>query len=76
MSLRNFIDKAAESGDLVKIDQPVDTTFELANVAHALEGNFVLFNQIKDYPGWRVCSGLCADRKFFGMDLGVAGGWS
>ncbi len=71
MSIRNFIDKVAESGDLVVIDRPVDTTFELANVAHALEGKVVLFNQIKDYPGWRVCSGLCAERKFFSMDLEV-----
>ena len=72
MSLRSFIDKTAESGDLLIIEQPVDTTFELANVAHALEGNFVLFNQIKEYPGWRVCSGPCATREFFSMDLGVA----
>ncbi len=71
MSIRNFIDKAAESGDLVTIDQQVDTTFELANVAHALEGKLLLFDEIKDYPGWRICSGLCADRKFFSMDLGV-----
>jgi UbiD family decarboxylase len=72
MSLRNFIDKAAESGDLVAINQQVDSSYELANVAHALEGKLVLFNQIKDYPDWRVCSGPCANRKFFGMDLGVA----
>ena len=71
MSFRNFIAKAGESGDLVVVDQPVDTTFELANVAHALEGNLVLFNEIKDYPGWRVCSGLCSDRKYFSMDLDV-----
>ena len=58
MSFRNFIAKAGASGDLVVVDQPVDATFELANVAHALEGNLVLFNQIKDFPGWRVCSGL------------------
>jgi len=74
MSIRNFIDKIAGSDDLVTIDQQVDTTFELANVAHALEGKLVLFNDIKDFPGWRICSGLCAERKFFGLDLGVTVG--
>jgi UbiD family decarboxylase len=32
----------------------------------------VLFNQIKDHPGWRVIAGPCADRRFFCMDLQVA----
>lgn len=71
MSFRDFIQQAAESGNLITIDRPVDTTFELANVAHALEGRPVLFNSIKDYPGWRVCAGPCSDRSYFSLDLGV-----
>ncbi len=71
MSFRSFIELADESGDLVTINQAVNTKFELANVAHALEGRLVLFEAITDHPSWRVCSGSCADRKFFAMDLGV-----
>lgn len=71
MSFRRFIEQAANSGDLVTIDKEVDTTFELANVAHALEGRPVLFNHIQDYPGWRICAGTCSDRRYFAMDLGV-----
>lgn len=71
MSFRGFIEMAADSGDLVTIDKAVDTTFEVANVAHALEGRPVLFTNIQSYPGWRICSGVCADRRFFSMDLGV-----
>ncbi|MCP4362903.1 MAG: UbiD family decarboxylase [Chloroflexi bacterium] len=71
MSLRQFIDQTAATGDLITIDTPVDTTYELANVAHALEGRPLLFNQIKAHPGWRVISGPCADRRFFCMDLGI-----
>jgi 2,5-furandicarboxylate decarboxylase 1 len=71
MSFRDFIQQAAQSGDLVTIDRPVDTTYELANVANALSGRPVLFNQIKDHPGWRVCAGSCSDRKYFSMDLNV-----
>lgn len=69
MSFRDFIQQAAQSGDLVTIDRLVDTTYELANVANALSGRPVLFNQIKDHPGWRVCAGSCSDRKYFSMDL-------
>jgi len=71
MSVRRFIEQAAVSGDLVTIEKEVDTTFELANVAHALEGRPVLFTAIKGHPGWRVIAGMCADRRFFSMDLDV-----
>lgn len=72
MSLRRFIEQVSQTGDLITIDTAVDTTYELANVAHALEGRPVLFNQIKNHPGWRVIAGPCADRRYFCLDLGVA----
>ena len=71
MSFRKFIDQAAAQDILVTVNKEIDTTFELANVAHALAGKPVLFTHIKDYPGWRVCAGPCSDRAFFGMDLNV-----
>lgn len=71
MSFRSFIRKADATGDLVTIEKEVDTTYELANVAHALEGRPVLFNNIKSYPDWRVCANPCSDRKYFSMDLEV-----
>lgn len=71
MSFRRFIDRANASGDLVIVNKAVDTNFEVANVAHALEGRLVLFNHIKDYPGWRICAGVCADRRYFSTDLEV-----
>ena len=74
MSLRNVIEKARQSGDLVTISRPVDLEYELANVAHALEGSLVLFEAIKGYPGWRVLSGQCADRRYLSMDMDVTPG--
>jgi UbiD family decarboxylase len=71
MSFRRFIEKAAASGDLITISRPVNAIYELANVAHALEGRTVLFDHIQGYPGWRVCSGACSDRRYFSADLGV-----
>lgn len=71
MSFRRFIERADSAGYLVTIDRPVDTTFEVANVAHALEGRPVLFTHIKEYPGWRICAGPCSDRRYFSLDLDV-----
>jgi len=71
MSFRHFIEKADAAGYLLTIDRPVDTTFEVANVAHALEGRPVLFNHIDGYPGWRVCAGPCSDRAYFSLALDV-----
>ncbi|MCA9930337.1 MAG: UbiD family decarboxylase [Anaerolineales bacterium] len=71
MSVRNFLDKAKESGNLVVIDKSVDVQFEVADVANALSGKTVLFTQVKGYDGWRIVSGMCADRQFFSMDLNV-----
>lgn len=71
MSFRQFIEQAAQSGDLITINRVVRTNYEVANVAHALEGKPVLFNHIKGHPGWRICAGPCSDRRFFSMALGV-----
>jgi 3-polyprenyl-4-hydroxybenzoate decarboxylase len=54
MSLRNVIEGARKSGDLVNINRTVDLHYELANVAHALEGSLALFESIEGYPDWRV----------------------
>lgn len=72
MSLRNVIDKARRSGDLVEILKPVDLNYELANVAHALEGSLSLFDAIKGYPRWKVLSGQCANRRYLSMDMDVS----
>lgn len=72
MSLREFIIKSSKQGNLVEINRPVNVNFELANIAHALEGRPILFKKIQDYPQWQVFSGQCADRRFFSMDLGIS----
>ena len=71
MSLRTLLAKVAENDDLITIERAVDPHFELANVAHALEGSLVLFTAVKGHAGWRVLSGQCADRRFFGLDLNI-----
>ncbi len=72
MSLRSVVRMARQSGDLVTISRAVDLDYELANVAHALEGSLALFENVKGHPEWRVLSGQCADRGYLSMGLGVS----
>jgi UbiD family decarboxylase len=71
MDFRGLIRAVEASGELVQIDRPVSTEFEVANVAHALDGRLALFSDVIGHPGWRICSGACADRRFFSLSLGV-----
>lgn len=71
MQFREFLEQTAETGALITISKPVNTNFEVANVAHALEGNLVIFDNIEGYPGWRICAGPCANREHFATSLGV-----
>jgi len=71
MNFRQFIQQALSEDLLVTIHRPVSVEYELSNVAHAFDGQPVLFNQVKDYPGWRICSGVCSDRSHFALSLGI-----
>ncbi len=69
--MRALLETLRSRGDLVEIDRAVSVRHEAADVAHALEGQVVLFNHIKEHPGWRLCAGPCADRLFFSLSLDV-----
>lgn len=71
MDFRAFLQQAEADGDVVLIDKPVNVTYEMANVAHALEPKIALFNHVSGYPGWRICANPCADRRYFSTALGV-----
>ncbi len=69
--MRDFIEQVKRSGDLIRITRPVEVEYEIANVANALAAKPTLFENIVHYPGWRIFSGQCAERRYFSMSLGV-----
>ena len=71
MSYRDFLDKAAASGDLITIDKPVSPRFELANVAHALERKTVPVTHVEAHPGSRLNFAPCAHRILLTLTLVV-----
>ncbi len=74
MSLRDFVDRAQSAGYLQRVTRPASTRFQLANVAHALDGRPVLFESVVGHPGWRVLTGACSDRRYFALALGLPAG--
>jgi len=48
MSLRAYLKRLADSGDLLRLDQPVSKTYEIAGILKKLEPRPVLFEQVKE----------------------------
>jgi len=70
MSLREFLAKAEEAGHLVRVSREVDPYLEMARVIDALDGRPVLFERVKG-SDYRVVSGICSQRAYWALDLGV-----
>ena len=70
MSLRGFLREAESAGHLVKVSREVDLYLEMARVIDALDGQPVLFEKLKG-SGYRVVSGICSQRAYLALALGV-----
>ncbi len=64
LSLRNFLKKMADSGELLTISDPVSKTYELAGVLKQLEPRPVLFEQVEE-SSFRVMGNLFCTKAAF-----------
>ena len=72
---RDFLNMLEKNGKLVRVQREVDTRFEIAagiRKVSDIDGPALLYENIRDYPGWRVAAGLFATRKLLGLALGVS----
>jgi len=72
--LRGYLKHLEEEGELARVADEVDTKYEIAagiRKTSDIEGPALLFENIKNFPGWRVLGGLFATRKLIAMGLGV-----
>ncbi len=70
--LRGYLSHLEEKGQLLRVNQEVDPKFEIAagiRRTSDVEGPALLFENIKNYPGWRVLGGLFATRKLVALAL-------
>ncbi len=70
MDLHDFIEVARGQGVLVEIEREVDPYLEMAREIAAVDGRPVLFTCVRD-SRFPVVSGVCSDRRYFGLALDV-----
>jgi UbiD family decarboxylase len=70
MDLRTFLAELDAIGELKHVTSPTDPVFEVANQIAADDGQPVLFEQLLDYPVWRMVSGYVARRAHFARAIG------
>ncbi len=70
MNLHAFLTAAAAAGFLVTVDREVDPYLEIARLAAEVDGRPVLFPRVKG-SAFPVVAGVCSDRRYFGLALGV-----
>lgn len=70
MNLHEFIAAADAAGYLVTVDREVDPYLEAARLAAEVDGRPILFRRVKG-SAFPVVAGVCSDRRYFGLALGV-----
>jgi UbiD family decarboxylase len=68
--LREFLAQVEGTGRLVRVTREVDPHLEMARLINALDGRPVLFERVKD-SDYRVVSGICSQREYFALALGL-----
>jgi 2,5-furandicarboxylate decarboxylase 1 len=71
MDLREFLFAADQAGYLLRYEAEADPYLEIARLALANDGRPMMFDHVKG-TRFRVVAGVCSDRRYFGLALGVA----
>ncbi len=71
---RGFLDFLEKKDKLLRVQKEVDTRFEIAAGIRKVsdtDGPALLYENIKNHPGWRVAAGVFATRKLLALALEV-----
>ena len=71
---RGFLDFLEKKDKLLRVQTEVDTRFEIAAGIRKVsdtDGPALLYENIKNHPGWRVAAGVFATRKLLALALEV-----
>ena len=74
-SVRTHIANLEQQGELIRFSAEIDPDKDMSAVAwkcFAELGKSCLFDNLKGHPGWRAVGQIIADRKKWGVALGVA----
>lgn len=70
MDLRTFLTELESAGELLRVAEPVSTTFEVARRIAVQDGQPLVFDVLAGYPDWRMVSGYLARREHIARALG------
>ena len=73
-SIRGYIASLLQQDEIVRFTHEIDPDENLSAVGwktYAQLGKGCLFESVKGHPGWRVVSQIVADRRKWGVALGV-----
>ena len=71
-SFRDHLEQLEKEGKLLRVKKEVDTCYEIAAGIRKIsdtDGPALLFENIKDFPGWRVAGGVYATQKLTALAL-------
>ncbi len=72
---RGYLDYLSRNGKLLRVKEQVDVKHEIAAGIRKVsdtDGPALLFENVKDYPGWRVAGGVYATKKLVALALETA----
>jgi UbiD family decarboxylase len=73
-SIRSFLQKLEQQGEMLRIDKEVDPATNLAAIewkTYDELGKASLFTQIKGHPDWQACSQILTDRRKWSLALNL-----
>ncbi|MGA2665431.1 MAG: UbiD family decarboxylase [Nitrososphaerales archaeon] len=70
--MRGFLGELDAAGDLRHVKREVSTRYEIAALAHRLDGTPLLFEKVREAPGYRVAIGVCGTRALLARSIGVS----
>jgi 2,5-furandicarboxylate decarboxylase 1 len=70
MDLHQFVASAETAGYLITVDHVVAPYLEVARLAAESDGRPMLFRHVEG-SAFPIVTGVCSDRRYFGMALGV-----
>jgi len=71
--LRGFLSELDSTGDLKHVTREVSPRYEIAALAHKLDGKPLLFEAVRESE-YRVAIGVCGSRALLARALGVQPG--
>ena len=73
-SIRGYLANLEQQGELVRFHKEVDPLDNLTAIGwktYDRHGKSSLFDNLADFPGWKVCNQIITDRRKWGIGLGV-----